>query len=155
MAPPCASGQHLAAYDRSTFRTISTDSARNRRFHEFNEWIHTVRDPARQTSEGLRQIKAANGGAVAEYEIAQIPDGRYAIRSRCEYSSGNLSGMASPWTPFETRDECVRFFQAAARRHFEQEQSASNCNDRQQQARREMLELLTAGLFGFIEPEIP
>lgn len=131
---------------------IDADSSRNRRFREFQEWTHTVRDPAQQASEGVRQLKAA--GAIAEYEIAPIPDGRYAVRVRCEYSSGNLSGKSCPWTPFESRDECVQFFLTSAKRHFEQEHTASNCNERQQKARRQMLDLMNGGLFGFIEPAV-
>ncbi len=104
------------------------------------------------SSDGLRTVTAASGGASAAYEIAPLPDGRFAVRFRIEYSSGSMSGHACPWTAFSTRDECLDHFLQAARSHFSAELVASNCSTRQRLARREMLELLGGGLFDFLEP---
>lgn len=123
------------------------------RVAEFRSWCETVRDPANAHSEGVRRLESANGRAVAEYEIAPLPDGRFAVRVRCEYRSGTMSGMSSPWTAMESREDCVAYFLQRAQRHFRQEQTGRKLADSQHVARQQMRKLLTGGLFGFIEPE--
>ena len=123
------------------------------RIKEYEEWVKTVRDPACNKSEGERVLKASSGKATASYEMASLPDGRYAIRYRCEYNCGNYSGVGHPWSAEETRQKCLELFLDTAKKHFSQEQNDLSSNDIQKQARKEMLGLLKGGLFGFMEPE--
>gem|GEM_PF-536854 len=122
------------------------------RIAEFRTWCETVRDPAKAHSEGLRRLETANRRAVAEYEIAPLPDGRFAVRVSCAYRSGTMGGMSSPWTAMKSREDCVAYFLHLAQRHFVQEQTGRQISDSQHVARRQMLQLLNGGLFGFIEP---
>lgn len=131
-----------------TRSSLNNDSP-DERLRLFQEWATTVRDPAINASEGVRRLVAHGGKASAEYEIAQLPDSRFAIRIRCQYDCGTMSGKGCPWTPFDTRQACLDYFLTTVRSHFEVERSVTSA---QQQARRQMLELLGGGLFGFIEP---
>jgi len=106
------------------------------RLDHFHEWGRTVRDPARAATEGLRRLSAGN--AKAEYEIAPLPDGGYAIT--CHYSLID-SGMGTPWIRGESRDECIQYFLELGHRFFA--------------GREQMIRLLSAdSLFGFIEPDV-
>ena len=138
-----------------TLATMPEHSAggREERVAAFQQWVRDVRDPAQLHSEGLRSVETRNGKATAEYEIAPLSSGRYAIRYALSYHCGNASAHSSPWTVFRSRDECVDHFLESARRHFQPECRSSNCNDIQKAARMQMLELLNGGLFGFVEPE--
>ena len=118
---------------------------------EFRRWVESVRDPASANTEGRREILVPNGAAVANYEIAQLPDKRWAINVHCSYNCGNHHGVGIPWSDFSTRDDCVEFFLRTARHHFRPQQ-LSDFSERQHQAQREMKRLLNSGLFGFIEP---
>ena len=119
---------------------------------EFDTWVQTVRDPAEQASEGVRFLQTANGKATAEYEIAALPDGRYALSMHLEYHSGDCAGHGTPWQAFPTREECVQAFVEAAKRHFE---SRVILAASQAEAQAQMTRLLEGeGLFGFMEPEI-
>lgn len=122
--------------------------------HErFDEWVQTVRDPAREATEGSRRIITANRKAEAEYEVAALPNGQYAIRWSMAYNSGNMSGHASPWSACESRQQCIDEFLETALRHFGREIIEHRLSRSQQEARTQMLDLLRGGLFGFIEPE--
>lgn len=123
------------------------------RLDSFHEWARTVRDPARQASEGIRRLITANRKASAEYEIAPLPDQRYALHFRLSYHSGTMSGHGSPWEAYENREGCVDAFLAAAQRHFGREINEHDICVSQQEARRQMMVLLKGGLFGFVEPE--
>ena len=118
---------------------------------EFRSWVESVRDPASPNTEGLQQISALNCAAVANYEIAQLSDQRWAVTVHCSYNCGNHHEVGIPWSDFSTRDDCVDFFLKSARHHFRPQQ-LSDFSERQQQAQREMKRLLNSGLFGFIEP---
>ena len=120
---------------------------------EFRRWVESVRDPASANTEGLREISVLNEAAVANYEIAQIPDQRWAVIVHCSYNCGNHHGVGIPWSDFSTRDDCVEFFLRTARHHFRPQQ-ASDFSERQQHAQQEMKRLLNSGLFGFIEPTL-
>lgn len=120
---------------------------------KFQEWVEQIRDPAKHASEGRRVVSAANGKASAEYEIARLPDGRYATRVCCEYRCGNFRGQSQPWSVFESREQCLEHALQIARQHFEPTLSPTNCSDTQHEARRQILEVLKGGLYGFIEPE--
>lgn len=117
----------------------------------YRHWVETVRDPATTATEGLRIIEAKGTAANASYEVAPLPDGRWAIRVRCEYNCGDYHGVGIPWTDFPTRDDCIEFFLTTARRHFGYLVN-SRGSSLQQQAQAEMRRLLKPGLFGFIEP---
>lgn len=121
--------------------------------HRFESWVKEVRDPAKQNSEGRRVVSAGNGKGFAEYEIAKLPDGSYAVRFYCEYRCGTFSGRSCPWTPFQTRDECVEHFLQSARNHFSPDRVDRHCADMQKQVQMKMQDLLTGSLFGFVEPE--
>ena len=125
----------------------------NETLAKFREWTEAVRDPANETTEGIRRLITANQKATAEYEIASLPDGRFAARWRLSYHSGNMSGHGSPWSPHPDRQACVDAFLTAARRHSGIEIREHKINDSQHQARAQMLKLLKGNLFGFIEPE--
>lgn len=118
---------------------------------EFRRWVENVRDPAAANTEGLREISVLNGAAAANYEIASLPDQRWAVTVHCSYNCGNHHGVGIPWSGFSTRDDCVDFFLKSARHHFRPQQ-LSDFSERQHQAQREMKRLLNSGLFGFIEP---
>ena len=54
-----------------------------------------VRDPATKASEGVRTIRVRD--AEAEYEMAPLPDGRWAVKVRVAYEKGNCAGIGTPW----------------------------------------------------------
>lgn len=114
----------------------------------FQNWVTTVRDPADRASEGFRRIETSKGAAIADYEIAPLPSGRWAVRIRCEFRCGDFSGVGIPWTDFVSREACIDFFLSTARRHF----GSHHESTLQQQVQTEMKRLLAPGLFGFIEP---
>lgn len=114
------------------------------RLAEFNRWVAEVRDPAKQNTEGVREIRVK--GAAAEYEVAPLPDGRWAVHWCLQYTSGDCSGQALQWTALETRETCLETFRERAVRHF----AAEPLLDQQQKARLAMLEKLAGGLFGLI-----
>ena len=117
----------------------------------YRRWCNTVRDPATASTEGLRQISADSGSAVAQYEVAQLPNGTWAVRVRCEYRCGNYSAMGTPWTEFPLRDHCISYFLNVARRHF-RHTIDSRKSSKQRLAQLSMSERLADGLFGFTEP---
>lgn len=118
---------------------------------QFRTWVETVRDPAAVNTEGLREFSVLNRAAVASYEIAPLPDQRWAITVHCSYNCGNHLGIGIPWSDFPGREDCVEFFLTTARHHF-RPQHSSDFSERQQQAQQEMKRVLNSGLFGFIEP---
>ena len=122
------------------------------RQREFALWKLKVRDPAHNNSEGVRRIEC--DGATAEYEIAPLPNGKWAVRMSINYSCGNCWGRSSPWSVFPTRRDCVDSFLNAARTHFKREfHPADSCtSEKQRRVRLEMIERLSDSLFGFIEP---
>lgn len=108
--------------------------------------MQTVRDPAQQATEGLRVIAAQ--GAEASYQIALLTDGRYALKYSLEYKTGDYSSHSSPWHPFDTREECVEAFVAAAKRHFTPPVTGGQVS-----GQKVILDRLEdTGLFGFTEP---
>jgi len=117
----------------------------------FKLWVENVRDPANESSEGVRKLSVVNDAAVAQYEIAPLPNERWAISICCSYECGNYSGLCSPWTDFSSREECVEHFLRTARRHF-RPLGCREITSLQQQAQKEMVRQLADGLFGFIEP---
>jgi hypothetical protein len=117
----------------------------------FREWVETVRNPAREHTEGLRQLTVFNGAAIANYEIAPLPHGRWAITLHCTYRCGHCHEVGIPWTDFASREACIEFFLETARRHFGSPIGADG-SDLQRRAQTEMAEFLRGGLFGFIEP---
>ena len=127
-----------------------TDTLAERRA-TFQLWMETVRDPARRASEGVRELIVLNRAATARYEIAPLPEGRWAITVGCEYHCGHCHGGGVPWTEFPSRDECIELFLNTARHHFGQPIGFDG-SDLQRKAQVEMNRLLTGGLFGFIEP---
>jgi hypothetical protein len=122
------------------------------RTQNHEEWVKTVRDPASEMSEGERIQRTKGNGASAKYEIAQLPDSQWAIRTSFSYDCGNICGNATPWSEFPTREECINQFMIRANSFFDPEIDSTG-NNRQRQARQEMLELLKGGLFGFVEPD--
>jgi hypothetical protein len=119
--------------------------------HQHDRWVTEVRDPANAASEGIRRIVASNNQASAEYEIAPLPDGRYALIVRLEYPG--FSGSSTGWSAFPSRDVCIDRFLYVARRYFESEPTGC-ASAGHKQAQVEMRELLAGGLFGFEEPPI-
>lgn len=123
------------------------------RRREFLQWASEVRDPAMQTSEGERTVITDSAGAIAAYDIAQLPSGLWAVTVHCQYRCGDCSGLGVPWTTRASRDECLQFFLQVVRRHFRKSRTLHDA-PRQAQAQRDMELLLNGhGLFGFIEPE--
>ena len=130
--------------------TLETDTLAER-LADFRLWIETVRDPAQRASEGHRELIVLNRAATASYEIAALPNERWAVTVRCEYHCGHCHGAGIPWTDFPSRDDCVEFFLNTARHHFGQAVGHDG-SDLQRAAQNEMNWLLKGGLFGFIEP---
>ena len=133
-----------------TERVLLDDSLQARQA-SFQAWVETVRDPARAHSEGLRELIVLNGAAVADYEIAPLPNGRWAVMVHCSYHCGHFHGTGTPWTDFDSREACVAFFLTTVRRHFGYA-IGSDGSDLQRRAQVGMAEILRSGLFGFIEP---
>jgi hypothetical protein len=79
-------------------------------------WEAEVRDPAEAASEGNRRIEVR--GASAEYEIAPLPDGRWALNMHLNYTCGDMSGRGIPWLPYPTRAACLDAFLSSARDYF-------------------------------------
>ena len=129
---------------------LETDTLAERQA-AFQSWIATVRDPAQRQSEGVRELIVLNRAATASYEIAPLPNERWAVTVRCEYHCGHCHGAGVPWTDFLSRDECIEFFLNTARHHFGQSIGCDG-SDLQRKALVEMNRLLKGGLFGFIEP---
>lgn len=118
------------------------------RIDDHETWKHDVRDPARESSEGVRWLRVS--GAEASYEIGRTKIGRWAVSVHASYTKGDCSGSSSPWAECETREDCVSTFVAFATRHF----SGANIQDNQKGSKKAMLKLLAGeGLFGFVEPE--
>jgi hypothetical protein len=117
-------------------------------------WVQTVRDPADAATEGVRRIMVRN--ALAEYEVAPLPDGRWALQYRLEYQTGDCFGHSSPWGAYVSREACVAAFLEAAQEHFRARLiGVANGVKTQEVARAEMLDRLRIdGLFGFIEPSV-
>ena len=122
------------------------------RIKDHEEWVEAVRDPAYENSEGLRILRAGNGKATAEYEIAQLPNDRWAIRISLSYHSGNMEGVTNPWSDQDSRKDCLDQFESQTKEFF-QKPIDSGGNDLQRHARTEMLKHFSNSLFGFIEPE--
>jgi hypothetical protein len=113
----------------------------------WQEWEALVKQPAERTAEAKRRLDC--GAAVAEYQTAQLPDGRWAVRFTCRMEFG--SGMSVPWRAFPTREDAVDYFRREALGFFEREDRLRK--DREK-ARRTIVGLLReTGLFGFQEPE--
>src|SRR5437660_260813 len=132
--------------------------------HEsFETWIATVRDPSDERSEGERIVRTAGGKAEARYEIAPLPDGRFAVRFDVQYRCGDHRGRGVPWTAYGTREQCVATFLEQARTFFsapigtcdpDEDDEETSGNNTQCRAQRKILSLLDGdGLFGFLEPE--
>ncbi len=124
------------------------------RLADFADWCKFVRDPAYKLSEGQRWIRSKDGKTTICYEIAPLAESRFAFRYRMEYGSGSMSGLSSPWSVCSSRQECIDTMLRVAKGHFGRELVDNNCNVTQQDARKQMLELLEGGLFGFIEPDV-
>lgn len=110
-----------------------------------------MRDPAQRANDGVRELIVLNRAATASYEIAPLPNGRWAVTVRCEYHCGHCHGAGVPWAELPSRDDCVEFFLNTARHHFGQ-QIGFDGSDLQRKAQAEMNRLLKGDLFGFIEP---
>jgi hypothetical protein len=117
-------------------------------------WVCTVRDPADIASEGVRRIVVRH--AVAEYEVAPLPDGKWALRYGLEYLSGDCRGRYDPWTAYASREACIAAFLTSAREQFGARLvGVADGVATQEAARTAMLDRLRpGGLFGFIEPEV-
>jgi len=87
----------------------------------FAAWAANVRDPASKATEGVRAFESVKGkqaakSARAEYEVAPLPDGRWAIRDRFQWSPAN--GSSSPWIAHPSRADAVESFRREALRFF-------------------------------------
>lgn len=125
-------------------------STREESLKKYAQWVENVREPAEEKSEGLRRLTARNNKASAEYEIAPLTSDRWAIRVRCSYSVGDMSGRGCPWGELPTREACVEYFVFTCRNFFEETKDGI-----QESTRKQMLSLLNdSGLFGFVEPPL-
>src|SRR5437870_10873546 len=102
---------------------------------DFDTWARAVRDPAMAASEGERTIKV--NGAEARYQIAPLPDGRYAVRFRVAYLLGDHNAWSTPWHAFATREEALNHFIDRAREHF-----SRGVTGTQEEVRKRMLRLI-------------
>ena len=120
------------------------------RFRDFEIWVRDVRYPAFASAEKPRRFVSQNRQAMAQYQLAQIGNKRWAIRMLMTYSTGDCEGQGSTWMSASGRQACVEKFYESADRFFSLEKSSP----KQDQARLQMLELLAhrTNLFGMIEP---
>jgi len=116
----------------------------------FTHWVKAVRDPATKASEGKRVLRAGKD-AEASYQIAALPDGRFAVKVRYSYGSGNCSTASSPWCALESRDACLAYFLDGARDHFSDIRHIAH--EGQLKAQKKMAALLDTILV-FMEPSI-
>ncbi len=123
------------------------------RIDEHEEWIKNVRDPAQRNSEGVRRLQSGDGKATAEYEVAPLPDGRWAMQISLAYHCGDMEGVSVPWTEYESRESCIDQFESRAKRFFRKPIDDGG-NEAQQLARKEMLKHFEGSLFGFVEPDV-
>jgi len=72
------------------------------RVEAFEQWMKTVRNPAKANSEGVRELSTTNRKATVWYEVAPLLDETWAIRISCEYHCGDYSGHSLPWTQQES-----------------------------------------------------
>ena len=135
--------------DETQAHDSNDDDSLEARRAQYEQWCLDVRDPAIEHSEGRRTITTANDGASVEYQIAHLPGGSWAVNWRYGYQCGNSDGVGNPWTTFPTREECVQKVLLTARQFFSRQASDAV----QQVPRREMLRLLSGGLFDFSEPD--
>ncbi|QDT40333.1 hypothetical protein Pan241w_03890 [Gimesia alba] len=123
------------------------------RLQQHEEWAATVRDPAKETSEGVRMLQTKDRGASAEYEIAPLPSDRWALRTDLRYHVGDLRGNSTPWAEYESREACVDQFIDRAKKFFSADIDAGG-SDSQRHTRNEMLKHFETSLFGFVEPDV-
>ena len=141
--------------------SIIEDAEERYEIHEeFDDWVAAVRDPASRATEGVRTIGSRKMKAEAQYEIAPLPDGRFAVIFNFAYHCGTCHGHGSTWTAYDTREQCVDAFLTAARFHFNLPSHGSHYQEEgdglksQREAQTKMQKLLEGdGLFGFMEPE--
>ncbi len=93
--------------DRRAFQFLPLSSFGNHHtpsalYEKHERWITEVRDPAILASEGVRRIEVRN--ASAEYEIAHLPDGQWAMHTNLAFRAGDYEGSAMPWQTFSTRE---------------------------------------------------
>jgi len=132
--------------------SLLNDCSVEERLAEFEEWVDSVRDPAKERAEGVRRISVDRGRLIAEYNIAELRDGRWAVRVRCDSRDG---GVSCPWSEMPTRQDCLDFFLNIARRHFSDERGQRDRSDADIRARQKMQQRLSeSGLFGFVEPPV-
>ena len=121
-------------------------------YRDFARWVSEVRDPAELCNEGMRRIETKTGNAVAEYRIAKVADGRWAMKSSAWYMCGNFRGSGAPWKEFESRERCVKVFLSRAKGLYGKKLTGV-VPESQRKAQEEMLSNLEEGLFGFVEPD--
>jgi hypothetical protein len=122
---------------------------------DLDQWDAEVRQPAEKASEGRRVLKAKGGNAEAWYEVAPLPNGRWAVKVHCAFLCGDFHGVGIPWRDFATREECLAYFLAEARAHFSGE-APWRVAGAQEKARKEMQRLLGESvLFTEPTPEAP
>ncbi len=121
---------------------------------EFQKWVREVRDPASAASEGIRRIVVRD--ALAEYAIAPLPNGQWALRWGLEYHTGDCRGHHTPWTVHPSREHGIATFVEAARRHFGARLvGVAEGVTTQETAQKAILQQLRGdGLFGFMEPDV-
>jgi len=117
---------------------------------DFVEWVEKVRDPAAKASEGKRVLRAGKD-AEASYEIAPLPDGRWALKVRYAFHSGDCNTASTPWCAFESRAACLAYFLEEARHHFRDDQLILHAQ--QKKAQQRMAALLDSILV-FVEPAV-
>ena len=129
---------------------LKPDSLEERQL-AFRQWVENVRNPAQVNTEGSRELVVLHRAATAEYQVASLPNGRWAVTVHCSYHCGNCHGVGVPWTDFSKREECLEFFLMTARHHFKSRLDFDG-SDLQKLAQNEMRRELSDGLFGFVEP---
>src|SRR5258706_106316 len=102
----------------ATTETAQAEADRQLRHEAFEHWAATVREPASERSEGVRTIRTSDRKAEAEYEVAPLPDVRFALHFGVQYRCGDCHGHSEPWTAYGTREECVAKFLKQAHEHF-------------------------------------
>lgn len=127
----------LRAGDYETLTTIGME-----------RWKREVRDPAKENSEGSRVFKTKK--CIAEYEIAQIPVG-WAITMSMQFKIGDMAGIGTCWSWFESRTAALEHFIQTGKRHFKASEFHSEAQAKEGQL---MLKNFEVSMFDFVEPDV-
>jgi len=116
-----------------------------------NQRTVSLEELNRRTESPRRIVAAGPRGAECEYEIASLPDGRYAMRY--DFRFPGFAGSSSGWHGYDSREQCVAIFRSIVLSHCGENQGG--CMTKANKAAVPILKSIfdPNDLFGFQEPE--